>query len=469
MGGALHPGVARAGASFELESLELDDGRLVVRGWWVGVRGMRFVRPALIVDDRQVLATLEHKPWAAEPDGAWVAAFPWKQPRVDVGGVTLAVAPSVEVPLDREAQPPAPRPTRAAEPAPTAPPVPPAPRPARAAEAAQPTAPPVPLAPRPARAAEPTPEPAPPAPLAPRSARAAETAPSPAPPAPLAPRPTRASEPAPEPAPPSEEAAPQTRVRELREPLRDELAAVERRLDDVRDELHEARAIAAERASRCRELERLVAGERQAARQAQATDDELVRSHAMAVLDRDRALAQLEEAVGAREAAVRARKRSEAQRDEGLARGEAAEARRDEALAERDEARRQRDDVLLGYSTLQAQLNDAWARSQRAGADRATPGDDEPTRPLPARETARAAPAAASATATRAPAAASPKAARPPAAASPTAAPATQALPDEPAPPLGEAPLGVRVIPAAGRVGGHLHRSQRAREQRVTK
>ncbi|MEA2220263.1 MAG: hypothetical protein QOJ35_2889, partial [Solirubrobacteraceae bacterium] len=41
--------------------------------------------------------------------------------------------------------------------------------------------------------------------------------------------------------------------------------------------------------------------------------------------------------------------------------------------------------------------------------------------------------------------------------------------PDEPAPPLGEAPLGVRVIPAAGRVGGHLHRSQRAREQRVTK
>ena len=79
MGGALHPGVARAGASFELSRLELEDGRLLVSGWWSGVRGIRFVRPALVIDGRQVLATLEHKPWATADDGSWTAAFPWQR------------------------------------------------------------------------------------------------------------------------------------------------------------------------------------------------------------------------------------------------------------------------------------------------------------------------------------------------------------------------------------------------------
>ena len=65
--GAVHPGMARA--SFELERLELDEGRLLVSGWWSGVRGMRFVRPALLVDGRKMLATLEHKPWAVGSDG----------------------------------------------------------------------------------------------------------------------------------------------------------------------------------------------------------------------------------------------------------------------------------------------------------------------------------------------------------------------------------------------------------------
>ena len=83
-GRALHPGIARAGASFELERLELDEGRLVVRGWWSGVRGMRFVRPALVVDGRRVLATLEHKPWAARPTAAGPRRFPWKR-GLDVG------------------------------------------------------------------------------------------------------------------------------------------------------------------------------------------------------------------------------------------------------------------------------------------------------------------------------------------------------------------------------------------------
>jgi hypothetical protein len=59
-----------------------------------------------------------------------------------------------------------------------------------------------------------------------------------------------------------------------------------------------------------------------------------MRSQAMALLDRDRAVAQLEEAVVDREAAVRTHKRMQAQRDE---------------------ARRQRDDVLLAHRELQEQ------------------------------------------------------------------------------------------------------------------
>ena len=94
-----------AGASFELERLEFDDDRLLVSGWWFGVRGVRFMRPALIVDGRKILATLEHKPWAVASDGSWKAAFPWRADDPSEGaGVVLTVAPSVEVPLDREAK-----------------------------------------------------------------------------------------------------------------------------------------------------------------------------------------------------------------------------------------------------------------------------------------------------------------------------------------------------------------------------
>ena len=65
------------GASFELERLGRRGRADARQRLVVGVRGMRFVRPALVVDGRQVLATLEHKPWAADGDGAWTAAFPW--------------------------------------------------------------------------------------------------------------------------------------------------------------------------------------------------------------------------------------------------------------------------------------------------------------------------------------------------------------------------------------------------------
>lgn len=328
MGVAPHPGVARGGASFELDRLEHDDGRLVVRGWWLGVRGVRFVRPALVVDGRQVLATLDHKPWIAAEDGSWIAAFPWTRD-LDVAGVTLVVAPSVAVPLDRDAEPPA-----------------------------------------------------------------LELVP----------------------------AAPVTVVEEVRDPLRDELADIERRLDAAHAELREARDHAAERDARCRELEGVVARERRAAGAARDADDEFVRAHALAVLDRERALEQHAEAVADREAAVRARKRMERQRDEALAQRAEAQARRDEALAERDDVRRRYDELLLAHAAVDARLKRALAEGAR-------------TRQLASVEPA----------------------ARPPAEPSPRAGD-----PDE-------EPLGVRTIPAARTVAASLHRSQRERERVVTR
>src|SRR3954467_7899739 len=94
---------------FSLERIaERDDGLIEVRGTWTGVRGMRFVRPALVVRDpdsgaeKTLLASLEHKPW--DPTGQpWVAAFPWRGPaELDPALVDLAVAPSVVVPLAGE-------------------------------------------------------------------------------------------------------------------------------------------------------------------------------------------------------------------------------------------------------------------------------------------------------------------------------------------------------------------------------
>ena len=371
MGGALHPGMARAGASFQLDRLEIVDDRLVVRGWWFGVRGMRFVRPALIVDDRQILATLEHKPWVAADDGGWIAAFPWKK-GLDVGGVTLSVAPSVEVPLDRDLDPP---------------------------------------------------------PVAP-VLREVGAVPG---------------------------AAPVTVVEEVRGPLRDELEGIERELDATHAELRDARTKAAEQEERCRELEQIVARERRAANETQGADDEFVRAHAMAILDRDRALAQYAEAVHDREAAVRAHTRMERQRDEAVAARSEAEVRRDEALAERDEVRKQRDDLLLAHQSLQAQLKGSLASAER-------------TEPLPVR--AEALPASDVRTA---------KAGEPTPAGGPrslarerrarrseraSAPPVVPSPPDSQADP--DAPIGVRTIPAARAVAGSLHRSQRERNAGVT-
>ena len=99
MGDAIRPSATRAGVSFEVERLERAGDELVVSGHWSGLRGVRFMRPTLVVGGREVLATLEHKPWAPRTDRAWTAAFPWTGGTPDARELELAVAPSVSVQL----------------------------------------------------------------------------------------------------------------------------------------------------------------------------------------------------------------------------------------------------------------------------------------------------------------------------------------------------------------------------------
>jgi hypothetical protein len=96
--------MAGSPVGFALTRLEVvDGGRLELEGEWTGVRGMRFVRPALIVHagggERTLLALLEDKPWPAEEGRSWRAAFPWDGGDLDPADVELAVAPSIVVPL----------------------------------------------------------------------------------------------------------------------------------------------------------------------------------------------------------------------------------------------------------------------------------------------------------------------------------------------------------------------------------
>lgn len=98
MAGASQSVSPRAGVVFDVARADVEGDHLVVSGHWSGVRGMRFLRPTLIVGGRALLATLEHKPWAPEAD-PWVAAFPWPGGKVDLDEIALAVAPSITVPL----------------------------------------------------------------------------------------------------------------------------------------------------------------------------------------------------------------------------------------------------------------------------------------------------------------------------------------------------------------------------------
>lgn len=352
-----------ARASFAVDRLVARDGTLLVEGRWSGVRGMRFLRPTLVVDGRQVLATLEHKPWAPAAGSRWVAAFPWDGDDEALTRASMEVAPSVIVPLGPDADAAA-----DAEPGRLRPPV----------------AAPTPAAIRAARAAEaPEFDPGPPARTV---APAAESV--------LAPVPDAHDAGAPD-APPGDatlpEFAPATALTPEQADARRELRAVERERDE------HARAARSAAAERDRALARV---------------EEAVRDREAAIRTRDRMDAQLVEAQAAqaraeqeREEGIAAARRDrdervsalERDRDERIARLEAdrdrrvarLEQERDEAARERDQVRGQRDDALLAGPALRRPPASAMPATDGGTAKpgprterSAPPGPDEDDAPL---------------------------------------------------------------------------------------
>jgi hypothetical protein len=80
-----------------------EDGRVEIVGRWFGVRGRRFMRPALTLTlsedgpDRRWLAELEHKPWEAQDGEPWTAVFPVDIALDSASAIELAVAPDIEI------------------------------------------------------------------------------------------------------------------------------------------------------------------------------------------------------------------------------------------------------------------------------------------------------------------------------------------------------------------------------------
>lgn len=453
------------------------DGELRVEGRWRGVRGLRFLRPTLVVDDRGVLATLEHKPWAPVEDAVWTAAFPWTGAQEDLARAVLEVAPSVVVPLGPRAPQPRARPR---DPAPES--VIPRPRPVADTTDFEhlrpaPYVPPEPAGRAPTPAADGEPVPAPP-PQTPASRGAGGHAPPSAPTAaalaagsseagsaPEGPR-LASRDPDDGEAPPAtgEDDAPSVPDDRARDggprPAPGPSAAVTQELRDA-----------------------LIAAE--------ADRDEQGRAARAAIAQRDRAHAQLEEAVRDRDAAMRTRDRLGEQRDAAITAQEAAEraarervaaaerdrdtrvaaaqedrdrrvaalerdrdervrkaeaalrqrtAERDEARQERDRFREQRDEVLIAHRSLEKLLD-----AERAGRAR---GEGDP-QGVPARRRASAQPLP------PLPGSVVGDAAAPP----PQSGPA----PAEPAPGATtehEVPLGIRAVPAARAAGADLLRER---------
>ena len=89
--------------AFEVTRFEVVGEYCRVEGQWFGVRGRRFMRPALtvVVDGRPVrlLADLAEKPWAAEDGEPWKATFPYSIEGEQSGDAELTVAPDVTITL----------------------------------------------------------------------------------------------------------------------------------------------------------------------------------------------------------------------------------------------------------------------------------------------------------------------------------------------------------------------------------
>src|SRR4030088_2171316 len=99
--------VGRVG--FELARFEVVGDCCTVQGRWFGVRGRRFMRPALtvVVDGQSIrlLADLADKPWVAEDGEPWKATFPYTLERAQLHDVELTVAPDVTITLPAPARP----------------------------------------------------------------------------------------------------------------------------------------------------------------------------------------------------------------------------------------------------------------------------------------------------------------------------------------------------------------------------
>jgi hypothetical protein len=78
-------------------------GRVEVAGRWFGVRGRRFMRPALTISRKdgelRALADLDDKPWAAEDGEVWRAAFSVEAGLHGARQIELAVAPDIVIEL----------------------------------------------------------------------------------------------------------------------------------------------------------------------------------------------------------------------------------------------------------------------------------------------------------------------------------------------------------------------------------
>ncbi len=88
---------------FQLARFEVIGDRCQVQGRWFGVRGRRFMRPALTaeVDGESIrlLADLADKPWTAEDGEPWQATFLFTLERAQFQEAELTVAPDVTITL----------------------------------------------------------------------------------------------------------------------------------------------------------------------------------------------------------------------------------------------------------------------------------------------------------------------------------------------------------------------------------
>lgn len=93
--------VGRVG--FELSRFEVVGDSCQVEGRWFGVRGRRFMRPALTLvvagQPIRLLADLADKPWPAQDGETWRARFPYTIDRAQSPEAELTVAPDVTITL----------------------------------------------------------------------------------------------------------------------------------------------------------------------------------------------------------------------------------------------------------------------------------------------------------------------------------------------------------------------------------